>query len=65
MLDLFDNKFSNWDFRSDPNELVMVLSNLAVRKDKRKKGYAKELVYLCEDFALVNIYAQYICDEMF
>ena len=31
--------------------LVMVLANLAIRRDKRKLGYAKKLIKSCEDMA--------------
>lgn len=45
--ELVQNRFSRWKPGSD-GDVVYVLSNLAIRTDKRKKGYAKDLVNQCE-----------------
>jgi ribosomal protein S18 acetylase RimI-like enzyme len=36
---------------SDRGEVAVVLSNLAVRVDKRGQGVASQLLEVCEDFA--------------
>jgi hypothetical protein len=50
-----DNKISDIKTRTEfaYDDIIVVLSNLAIRKDKRGLGFAKKLIQACEPIVKV------------